>query len=107
MGKNLGITDGEWVWVETTHGKVKMKARLTDDMPTDLVQIPHGWWIPEETQGELKLSGVWEHSDGIILSDQAFNLDTEQGLPDMRGVFFAGYMRSKRIHRGMLCYAIN
>jgi anaerobic selenocysteine-containing dehydrogenase len=84
-GHKLGIIEEAWVWVETTHGKVKMKARFSDDMPPDLVRVPHGWWLPEETQGEPGLSAVWEHSDGILLSDDNYNLDSEQGLPDMRG----------------------
>jgi hypothetical protein len=62
-----------------------MKAGLRDEMPPDLVRIPHGWWFPEQDQGEPGLSAGWEHSDGVVLSDEDYNLDPEQGLPDMRG----------------------
>jgi anaerobic selenocysteine-containing dehydrogenase len=84
-GGKLGIAEGDWVFVETTHGKVKMKAGLREEMPPDLVRIPHGWWFPEQDQGEPGLSAGWEHSDGVVLSDEDYNLDPEQGLPDMRG----------------------
>jgi anaerobic selenocysteine-containing dehydrogenase len=84
-GRKLGITEGDWVYVETTHGKVKMKAGLRNEMPPDLVRIPHGWWFPEQPQGEPGLSAGWDHSDGAVLSDDDFNLDPEQGLPNMRG----------------------
>ena len=84
-GGQLGIAEGDWVFVETTHGKVKMKAGLRDEMPPDLVRIPHGWWFPEQAQGEAGLSAGWEHSDGVVLSDEDNNPDPEQGLPDMRG----------------------
>ena len=84
-GRELGIAEDDWVFVETTHGKIKIKAGLRDEMPPGLVRIPHGWWFPEEAQGEPGLSAGWEHSDGVVLSDEAFNLDPEQGLPDMRG----------------------
>jgi len=84
-GRENGIAEGDLVFVETTHGKVKMKAGLRDEMPPDLVRIPHGWWFPEETQGEPGLSAGWDHSDGVVLSDDDDNLDPEQGLPNMRG----------------------
>lgn len=84
-GRELGIAEDDWVFVETTHGKIKMKAGLRDEMPPGLVRMPHDWWFQEEAQGEPGLSAGWEHSDGVVLSDEAFNLDPEQGLPDMRG----------------------
>lgn len=84
-GKKAGIADEEWIYVETTHGKVKMKARLREEMPPGLVRVPHGWWFPEEAQGKPGLSAGFDHSDGMLLSDEDYNLDPEQGLPDMRG----------------------
>ncbi|MBW2062926.1 MAG: molybdopterin-dependent oxidoreductase [Deltaproteobacteria bacterium] len=84
-GRNLGISEGDWVFVETTHGRIKMKAGLRDEMPPDLVRVPHGWWFPEQTQGEPTLSAGFDHSDAVVLSDDDYNLDPEQGLPDMRG----------------------
>jgi anaerobic selenocysteine-containing dehydrogenase len=29
--------------IETTKGKIKMKAHLIEEMATDVVSIPHGW----------------------------------------------------------------
>ncbi len=84
-GRNLGISEGGWIFVETTHGKIKMKAGLRDEMPPDLVRVPHGWWFPEQTQGEPTFSTGFDYSDGVVLSDDDYNLDPEQGLPDMRG----------------------
>ena len=84
-GEKFGISDDEWVWVETTHGKIKMKAALSENMPQDLVRVPHGWWFPEEKQGLPGLSAAFEHSDAVVISDEDYNLDREQGLPDMRG----------------------
>ena len=47
--RNLGITDGDWVWIETPRGgKIKMKARVTDGIHPDVVNAPHGWWFPEK-----------------------------------------------------------
>jgi len=80
-----GIEEGAWIYVETHWGKVQMKAKLSDDIHPELVRVPHGWWKPEEAGGEPGLSGVWKHSDGILLDDDPAYLDREQGLPDLRG----------------------
>ncbi|MFP3283753.1 MAG: molybdopterin-dependent oxidoreductase, partial [Nitrososphaeria archaeon] len=38
-----GIGDGDRVVVETAHGSVGMRVRLTYMMPPGIVDIPHGW----------------------------------------------------------------
>jgi anaerobic selenocysteine-containing dehydrogenase len=50
----LGISDGDWVIVETRHGGITLKARLTAGIPHDVVSTQNGWW-----QGcpELNLPG--------------------------------------------------
>ncbi len=83
--RKFGIEDGAWIYVETSWGKVQMKAKLSDDILPDLVRVPHGWWKPEEAKGEPGLSGAWKYSDGILLDDNPAHLDPEQGLPDLRG----------------------
>ncbi len=79
------IEDGSWIYVETSWGRVKMKAKLSEDMHPDLVRVPHGWWKPEMPKGDPELSGAWDYSDGVLLDDDPAHLDPEQGLPDLRG----------------------
>lgn len=38
-----GITNGDMISIETRKGKIKMKARTTEDMVQGVVGIPHGW----------------------------------------------------------------
>ncbi len=38
----LGISDGDWVWVESSMGKIKVKARLYKGAMPDVVNIPLG-----------------------------------------------------------------
>ncbi|BBE42012.1 molybdopterin-containing oxidoreductase family protein [Conexivisphaera calida] len=38
-----GISDGDAVVVETPHGSVRMRARITHMMPKGVVDVPHGW----------------------------------------------------------------
>lgn len=40
--KKLGVGDGEWVWVESSAGKVKVKARLYPAIMPGVVAIPLG-----------------------------------------------------------------
>ena len=47
--RNLGITDGDWVWIETPRGgRIKMRAHTTDGIHPNVVNAPHGWWFPEQ-----------------------------------------------------------
>jgi anaerobic selenocysteine-containing dehydrogenase len=41
-GKELEISDGDWVWVESKFGKIQAKARLYQGAMPDVVNIPFG-----------------------------------------------------------------
>lgn len=89
-GPRYGVVNGDWIWVATTHGRVKMMTQLDEAQPMGTIRIPHGWWMPEMEPGlETGLSGAMIHNDGMILSDEAWNLDPEQGLPNLRGGILA------------------
>lgn len=49
-----GITEGEWIFLETATGKVKLKAKLNDSLHPRVVATVYGWW---QACQELKLSG--------------------------------------------------
>ncbi len=40
--KRMSISDGDWVWVESQQGKIKVKARLYKGTMPDVVNIPFG-----------------------------------------------------------------
>lgn len=40
----VGITDGEWVIVETVTGRVKLKAKFRDSLHPQVVATQYGWW---------------------------------------------------------------
>ena len=44
----LGISNGDWVWVENWLGKQKFKAKVTIVVPPEMVMAAHGWWFPEK-----------------------------------------------------------
>jgi len=57
---SLGISDGEWVWVENWLGKQKFKAKRTIAVLPQMVMAAHGWWFPEENGAEPSLFGAWK-----------------------------------------------
>lgn len=60
-----GVVDGEWVWIETKTGRIRMQARVTAGMQPGVVSLSHGWW-----QGctELGLPGYgWDGANANIL----------------------------------------
>jgi molybdopterin-containing oxidoreductase family iron-sulfur binding subunit len=40
--KRLGVSDGDWVWVESPHGKIKVKVRLYKGAMPEVANIPFG-----------------------------------------------------------------
>jgi anaerobic selenocysteine-containing dehydrogenase len=42
--KDRGISDGDWVFLETIKGCIRLKARITDATLPEVVSTQHGWW---------------------------------------------------------------
>jgi len=65
----LGISNGDWVWIETVRGRVRQKAELFDGLNPGVVHAEHGWWFPELPGEEPWLHGVWESNINVVLND--------------------------------------
>ena len=52
--RERGIGDGDWIIVESPHGRMKIKAQVNAGIRPDTVMALHGWWQGCE---ELKLPG--------------------------------------------------
>jgi len=65
-GAPLGIKNKDWVWIETPRGKIKQKARVTDEIDARVVHIEHGWWFPEEPGPE---HGIWKSNANVLTSN--------------------------------------
>jgi anaerobic selenocysteine-containing dehydrogenase len=81
-----GLSDGQWVAVENTLGRIKAKLAIKDAMPDDLVRVPHGWWKPEMPKGHGQLSGAHDYADSQLCRDDDDYLDLEQGIPHLKGI---------------------
>lgn len=62
-----GISDGDWVYIESPKGKVacKQKAKITEDIRPDVVSAPMGWWSPEQPGPE---HGCYESNINAAIS---------------------------------------
>jgi len=72
----LGITEGEWVWVESAAGKIKGKARLYRGTMPDVVNVPFG---EGHRSGGRWASNLGENPYRLIEDD----LDPLTGYPIM------------------------
>ncbi len=62
----FGIASGDWVWIETRRGKIRQKARVTDEIDPRVVHVEHGWWFPEEAGPG---HGVWTSNANLLTSN--------------------------------------
>ncbi len=58
--EKLGVTAGDWIWIENMRGKGKQRVRLNASLKTDTVRAEHGWWFPETEGAEPNLFGVFD-----------------------------------------------
>jgi anaerobic selenocysteine-containing dehydrogenase len=65
----LGINEGDWVWIETPRGRVRQKCEITEGIDPRVVHAEHGWWFPELPGEEPWLHGVWESNINVCTDD--------------------------------------
>ena len=47
LAEKLGIEQGDWCWIETRRGRIKMRAEVQPSVDPRVVFCPRGWWFPE------------------------------------------------------------
>ena len=80
--KAADIRDGGWVWIETLRGKIKQKAKVTDGIKPNVVNVQHGWWFPEEPAPDY---GVWK-SNANVLTSNTSPYDPAMGTYQLRAL---------------------
>lgn len=64
---SLGLTDGDWVAIETPFGTCNEKVRVTPTIDPRVVHARHGWWYPEQDGEEPNLFGVWKSNANSLI----------------------------------------
>jgi anaerobic selenocysteine-containing dehydrogenase len=75
--RQLGVYDGEWVFLENDMGKVRRKVHISLTVHPKMVNTMHGWWKPEEDGREPNLFGAWKYQINQIVPGPA---DTVSGF---------------------------
>ncbi len=67
--RKFDIKDGDWVWIESPRGKIRMKCKYFDGIDPRVIHAEHGWWFPELPREEPWLGGVWESNVNVLTDD--------------------------------------
>jgi anaerobic selenocysteine-containing dehydrogenase len=75
--REIGVGDGDWVLVETAHGRgrCRLRAKFSDATPPDVVNTGMGWWLPADpaphhgaldinVNAALTYDGPWDPASG-------------------------------------------
>ncbi|MFC1968469.1 molybdopterin-dependent oxidoreductase [Chloroflexota bacterium] len=63
------ISDGDWVWIESPRGTIRMKCQYFEGIDPGVIHCEHGWWFPELPGEEPWLHGVWESNVNVLTQD--------------------------------------
>ncbi|MBI4330745.1 MAG: molybdopterin-dependent oxidoreductase [Chloroflexi bacterium] len=66
---DLGISEGDWVWIETPRGRCRQKCEFMSSIDPRVVHAEHGWWHPEQPGEEPWLHGLWESNINVCTDD--------------------------------------
>jgi len=84
----LGITEGDWVWIATKKGRIKQKAVFSEEIDPRVVGVDYAWWFPEK--GADQQYG-WRESNINILTDDNPPYNRELGSTNLRGILCKVY----------------
>lgn len=87
----LGISDGEWIWIETVRGRIRQRARLTTGIHPKVVNCEASWWYPEMPGEEPYLHGVYISNANVLCLDEPETLDPTCGNWTNRGLLCKVY----------------
>jgi anaerobic selenocysteine-containing dehydrogenase len=65
-----GISNGDWVYIETKRGVIKQKACVSDNIAPNVINVQSHWWFPEDPSREPWLRGLWESNANVLTMGQ-------------------------------------
>ncbi|GHV33289.1 hypothetical protein FACS1894187_01140 [Synergistales bacterium] len=89
-----GISDGDWVYIRTPHGRITQKARVEPDIDPRVVNCDFGWWYPEAGAPDYG----WQESNANVLTSCEDGCDPYMGSYQLRGVLCAVSKNDDRGH---------
>ncbi len=87
----LGISNGDWVWIETPRGRILQRARVSTGILPGCVNCEASWWYPELPGEEPWLHGLWISAANVLTSDDLESLDPLVGAWSTRALLCKVY----------------
>jgi len=75
VARELGIADGEWVYIETPLGRVRQMANVTPGIRPDTIHAEAYWYYPEEPDEKPSLKGAFISNINSIIDNRDEVLD--------------------------------
>ncbi len=82
-----GIEDGQWIWIETLRGRIQQKAKVTEGIKPNVINVQYGWWFPEVDSPD---HGAWK-SNANVLTNNAPPYDPAMGTYQLRALLCKVY----------------
>lgn len=77
-----GLTEGEWIFIETRKGRITQKLRLNPSLDPRVVFVAFGWWFPEESSN----LNEWDKSNLNVLTEGGPPYDMMTGGVQIKGL---------------------
>ncbi|MBC2890251.1 molybdopterin-dependent oxidoreductase [Gordonibacter massiliensis (ex Traore et al. 2017)] len=93
LAEKLNIAYGDWCWIETRRGRIKMRANVEPEVHPNVVFAPRGWWFPER-DGSADLDnpfGCLESNVNVLTSVDDEHCDPMGGSWANRGLMCKVY----------------
>jgi len=83
---SLGLGRDEWIRVETPHGSILMRLKLSDRIDPRMADADHGWWFPERRKPGRDLFGAFESNANVLCPDHPELCSPEIGSWPLTGL---------------------
>jgi len=91
--KKEGISQGDWVVIESPRGSIRQRAKIFAGMDPRVVSAEHGWWFPEKKDP----GHGWDESNINILTDNSYEgCDPAMGATPVRTFLCRIYPEKKQ-----------
>ena len=100
LAEKLDIEHGDWCWIETQRGRIKMRANVEPEVDPRVVFVPRGWWFPErDTNIDLDNPfGCLESNTNVLTSVDEWDCDPMGGSWANRGLMCKVYKCTEADH---------
>ena len=89
--RQLGIGDGQWVFIETPKGRIRQLAKYDTSIHPRVVHAEFDWWYPEEPGEEPFLHGLYRSNVNVMLDDDPSTCSTWTGSDSRRAALCKVY----------------